>query len=880
MEFKKLKATQEEMMWNRKYTQEVLEPAIAKGREVSFSELKKPRTWADAKSMREGPDYTSKQVQDYFDGKIQEEMLSHSINEMINRATKNINDWIDSPVGQKGTGAHNIPTKKPKWGKQAGVAQPDLFLDVLEGAGKETAALVRDALREVPKAGKDLSSELLSARRPILMPTPGSEKLFTGDVVEKLGFATSMNWLRGIAEKSSPTMVKMLDKFDRRLMGHGRMEGATFNETHKMRLADFSKDIKNAYAPLRPREYGKYGGVSKANDRMLGEFMRGIRSEAQTPKAVVQTARNIRKVLDKYHSELVNANIKGLSDTIDYLRDYVPRDYAKVPQYFGVKAKEQLWMDTLAKHGFDEKTAKGIWNHLRTHESTYKVNAKSLEQLLTDNPNVSRRSFIDYDRLLKNIPDKELAPFLNPNMFDTLMKYGRQYAHRRTFGEYFGANREIFRSELMQAAKEMEAAGNPMPKYIAERLYNIVNAIDHTYNPLENVSYKNLQKGAMSATNLALLPLVTMSSAPEVWVPMSKVGIANFAKTMPITAITQAKRLARRIYKDMPKDYREKIFEGTSAAMDMASQERMMGLFSGDFSAVDSAFFKMTGLHHFTKFTKQSAVNNFITQMEGTLKKVKKTGKVSARDQQLFDYYGIEPKEGIAWLDAGKPVESAFGRKMVRGALRFSEDVVLTPNPATVPMWFSDPRYAYIRHLKTFPSMMYTRVLEPWMESIRTSPTGYGKVAQATNVTTTLAAMVATAFVVNELQDLIKYGEAGAPYEKTPLNQTVRALGRVGLTGPGDTLREAMLLSKYGLFGAVSPSLSLGVEAIDTGKDWVFKDDSKQLAKFIARNASIFGRIEDVREPMQMAIEDFLNQARDMSGLPPKGTSSLKSIGD
>ena len=866
MEFKKLQSAQIDLAWKERYLEEVIGPA----EERALAEQSKqavetrPEGRGDFLRSNEGPDYTSEQVQDYFDYNAARDIADAHIDYTVNRATR--------PVDPDG----NLPPRNFR--RQGGYADPEVFK---EGTAK-MVELVRNfgddkSLAELAREGKLPPPEVSNVDRPL-----------SASIYEWLGLSTSIDWIRANQE-FSPTMKTILDKLDRPLEGQGRGDTTTFNEAYKMSIAKFNQDIKTALSPLAPREYGTYGGLSKKQNKMLLDYMRGILPEHKTPLKVRQAANGVRKVLDAKHKELVDAGIPGLSDKIGYLENYMHRVYD--PRK--MKKNKQGWLDVMAKHDINLGFAEEIYNNLVNHERLFRVEPDSFSDLFKDSGDAARRkSSIDYERILADIPDSELAPFLSDNFHDIMVKYGQEAAHRKSFGERFGINKEILNADLYQASKELAAAGKPMPHYVGQRIYDVVNAIDHNYNQIKSPAMRKFQRGVLAGTNLALLPLVTLVSTPELLVPLSKVGVGDFVRAMPHTLGIVARRTARRIYNDIPKNQREMMFEATSAAMDAMSQERMLALFSGEASALDALTFKMYGLHHFTRFSKLSAVNAFVSHMESLLKAAESeksfnrwkaqggfTGARAARLQEFLDYYGMDLVEGLEWQRAGRPNSGTFYNKMVRGALRFSEDSVLTPNPATVPLWHSNPHLAWLKHLSTFPAMMMTRVMQPWMRNMSTQRNNFNPMLYGPQVGATIGGMLAMGYFINQLTDMLRWGSASdTPFEKTAFKEGIRAFERVGFLGPLSKITDSVFYSKYGLFSTVfGPSVALAGEASIYTKDILTKGQTTQMSKFLAKNASIFGRLEGTRDPLTDLINDNLKEvARGLRG-PRK---RLKRLGD
>ena len=916
MEFAKLKAVQEELAWKERYFQNELEPLEMKLKDAvknpDTSNQTGPTSWRDARPSKEGPDYTSKQVQDFFDGRATDEIAAAHIEDLASRATNPVLSSFDEPW--KGR------INKGRMGKQAGVVQPGVFFEPIEAATTQFAKAANKAISEGGNAKETINAitrgagnmlgapterELLNAAKkgktkksqikkaigleagPFSNTSRGVfnvDKKFLGNSAsrildsafgELLGLTNAQEWLRKAQDKS-PTLRRILDSFDRPFEGMGKAQVMPFAETKKLRLAEFEQGVKAAIAPLGPTQWGKYGGLSKGQNAQLNGLLRGVLKPNQVTPGVRAAYKNIRNLLDKHYASIKGMGIPGVSNKIGYLENYFHRSY----NLEGKWKMEQPFVDVLMKHGIEEKLAREIFNNLASSDSVYRVMPGGVDAFLSGGKNARRASAIDYERTLRQIPDSELLPFLDDNVYRTLSKYNEEWSHRTTFAERYGANMEGIRGALLQVSKEFEAKGEQFPRYAAQHIYDLVSALDHNYKRIENRTMRSLNSAALTATNIALLPLVTLNSMGELLMPMGVVGMRDFVKAMPETMKITARRLARKIKKDIPASMREEFFEATGAAFEQANHVSYAGLgkAGGYATAIDEAFFKLVGLQHLTKFSKLHAVNSFYTHATGlmraslseaTMKKwLKEGGFNGAKAQRLtefMDYYGLDYNLGRDWVRKGMPKNHEFYPSMVRGALRFAEDAVLTPNPATLPLWYSNPHFALVKHLKPFTSLMFTRVMRrAFRNTIQHN--AYYNMMYGPKALATATGMLAVGILINQINDELKYGGGPTPFDKTPKSELIRGVERVGFFGPASIVYDTVLTSKYGLASTIpGPFGSLAVEGSINVANYLKRNDSKGLAKFVASKASIFGKIQSTRDPIEKFVQETLQTMR-----PPK----------
>jgi len=886
MEFENLKLAQEQLAWKERYFENELEPLVEKiktnlerGPNLEGTTPTSPRGYQKSK---EGPDYTSEQVDAYFRSNAKQDIVEAHMEDIISKAT--------TPITAK-----EIPWRGRR--SQAGIARPDVFAEGIEKMAEPVVDLVKDAVdvkRSVEAltgaaptgavSGKRAKKTRKSKQSSTGMLFPDTERpifnikandkflgkrgsVLDSTFAEIIGATNAQEWMRKAQDKS-PTLRRVLDSFDRPFEGMGRAVVNPYTETYKLRVAAFDQSIKTAFKSLNPSQWGSFGGLSKLQNAELNKVFRGITPLEKASPVIRKAYTDIRKVLDDHYSMMVKAGVPGLSDRIGYINNYLHRAYDMEGKFH----LEDSWMKLMDKHKIDKTLGKEIFDNLTTHNRLYRVSPKDIDTFLNDNPLAHRKTAIDYERTLKMIPDRELAPFLNDNVYQTLTKYSEEWSHRLTFAERYGANMEKIRADLGKISEELEAVGEHLPKYAAQKIYGIVQALDNNYKQINSRTGKNIQKGILSAVNLALLPTVTLSSMAELIMPLGMTSAKDFVRSIPDTVSIAARKVARRVVKDVPKSLKEQLFDDTGAAFEGSNHIALSQIGQGLQTKVDHAFFTAVGLRHFTMFSKLSAVNSFIshaetlmkaTKSEQTMKDwLKKGGFNAAKAKKLtefLDYYQLDLGKGKDWFAKGMPKEHEFYAQIVRGALRFADDAVLTPNPATVPLWHSNPHFALVKHLKTFTSLMFTRVMRRAARNFMRNDMHYN-LLYGPKALATATGMVATGVLINQIMDQMNYGDKPTPFEKTPGKEILRGFERVGFPGPLSYIYDSIYTSKLGLAGVVpGPAISLAIEgSIDVGK-WLRQGDSKSLSKFIAKKASVLGKISGSRDWLQDNIQEGLD---------------------
>jgi hypothetical protein len=156
----------------------------------------------------------------------------------------------------------------------------------------------------------------------------------------------------------------------------------------------------------------------------------------------------------------------------------------------------------------------------------------------------------------------------------------------------------------------------------------------------------------------------------------------------------------------------------------------------------------------------------------------------------------VDVKKGVDWYKRGADEADPFFQDQVKGGgLNFTQQTVMLPNPSSLPLWHSNPRFRLLAQLKSFPTMFGNTVLTAWGNQLMK---GAGKERAA------LATAVATATMIgiaaNEMTDFVRYGSEGNPRRRDadPDEVLLDGLDRSGIFGPGVMLRDMARAPQFG----------------------------------------------------------------------------------
>ena len=211
------------------------------------------------------------------------------------------------------------------------------------------------------------------------------------------------------------------------------------------------------------------------------------------------------------------------------------------------------------------------------------------------------------------------------------------------------------------------------------------------YPPLSE-DMQNLSSAAQTLQIFTTLSLATISSIPELAAAVINTrefsGVFEGFKTIAATILDPKERweFARDIG----------VIGNDSLANAFMSESDMQYL-TPTARAAANKFFEYTGLNLFTKFTRVFAAQmaqNFI---------VKHATTPNSRSGRYLNELGLEADVVKQWVSEGKGFSTPSGLAVKQGLQKFVESTMLRPNAAERPMWASDPRYALLWQLKSFP---------------------------------------------------------------------------------------------------------------------------------------------------------------------------------
>jgi len=377
---------------------------------------------------------------------------------------------------------------------------------------------------------------------------------------------------------------------------------------------------------------------------------------------------------------------------------------------------------------------------------------------------------------LKDVPDNELEPFLNNNLFDILTSYTSNAARRISYADLFGAKEGKLSNLVRKGIEEAAAAGRPATPKELNRIYDIADALQQRVDPVKHGPSWGRKINILASTyqNMRLLSLATLASLAEPLVALERAGPAAFARAVPSLISTASRSMVRTAFRGVSRSEADIMARDIGMALDTGENSMIQRLtqgFGGEVNRANTIFFDLTLLSQWTKLTRIFSDQVEQNLIESNIKALATNPNLSRNAQQRFvrqlNDLGMDADEAIAWYRQGKPQQGAFFEKIKTGRIRFINDVIVNPRVTNRPYWHSDARWGMISNLKGFQTVFGNTIMKRWYRKFAPEAMG-GRGVPATeknldrlNILATGVGMMAVINVASDLRDIAKYGGYG-----------------------------------------------------------------------------------------------------------------------
>ena len=388
-------------------------------------------------------------------------------------------------------------------------------------------------------------------------------------------------------------------------------------------------------------------------------------------------ARIVRKVLDdqfKYMTE-AGVNVKDLGVG----KDYFPRVYD--PDY--ISRHQTEFQTLLEKHGVANPV--GVMHAI--------VGAEGNEFRVTSRPGMQNLK----ERVLKNIPDDEIARFVQKDLFQTMNSYITQAGRRAEWARRFGDDGSRLKALYGQAVKE----GATADQITAAEKY--MQGVDGTLGDDLNPTARRLMGNMIVYQNVRLLPLAIFSSAVDplgiivrggtvgdAWKTFKR-GIAEIPKGLKGS---DAKDASTRLAETMG------VIDNASLVHSLGAMYSQ-GMVSDTGRKINDTFFRLNLMEQFNTSMRVGATEAALNFLQ---RHVTAPNEHSARylSELGLKASDVTMRDGRVALTEADGLTAEHALQMRAAVNKWVDGAILRPDAADKPVWMNDPHFALVSHLKQF----------------------------------------------------------------------------------------------------------------------------------------------------------------------------------
>ena len=628
------------------------------------------------------------------------------------------------------------------------------------------------------------------------------------------------------AAKHSPTFKALRDTIE-----YTEFSKTPISQSHFERVSNRMGEFSVRLQEIMDKTRTPFLGIIKRADN--DAILQGLRGGKKT-----KISKELRNWLDDVRKYAVEAGVE-----VGEIADYFPRVYVAK----ALKKNEDAFLKVLIDHGVDAGEAVNIHKRIIDNGGIYD-SAGKLDRIDEFGRKTAKAKNLERGRVLTNIPDEALAPFLENNVYTVLNKYAINSVKRAEFARTFGQGGGKLNKMLKDSIDEMRAAGRPMKAQELNRVYDIADAIQGMYRPHENYAIAKASKVIATYQLVRTLPLAVLSSLTEPLIILSRGHWRSSLKAVPVLFEHTAKSWVRALYKKYPKPEVTLAVERVGVALDDSIGEILTQTFGGESNNITHAFFKATMLSQWTRMNRiwgyhagrRMVIDNLNDIMNG------KKFRFDKMHDELAEL-GVPVKEGIDWVRRGMPDDDFATNVINNAALRFVNEVVMSPRVTNRPLWHSNPNLHLMAQLKGFQTTFGNTVLKRWFKQIVDDP-----LYQGPKIASIGAAMTMLAMLVNDLRDQVK----GVDRDETTYEKVMRGMDRAGLTGIGQLAMDSLYAHRYGRSGLaqILGPFASQVDALAAATGEAIEGNTNPLKAEAAKAIPLINQSRDARTAVEQAL--------------------------
>lgn len=608
--------------------------------------------------------------------------------------------------------------------------------------------------------------------------------------------------------KMSPTAKLMLDSINP-TSRNGRSPINTIQENTTYHQGNYI--MKSVDLKAKMEELG-------VPEEAVRDHMRGV-NISEDPR-VLEVSNGVRALLDDVKDY---AKQKGMK--MDEAKDFLPRyyDQSKVTEELANQIAAEI--STIPASKASGGAPKYQLNDIRKSMNKIKTNTQESDEMgpITGDGDVRPIGH----RSWKEVPDSVLAPIMKDDFMAQIDRYIMNTVKRTEVDTVFGQGGSNIDDWINKISKEVQDI-NPQDtkfgkdRYLTEseesNIRDIPKLLGGAYGG------KSRGKGAtdlvLAAETWAKLPLVTVTSIFEPVTMLNRLNESSGIKDFVNVYASKAKKS----FNDVPKEQIVREAKAIGLIHDQAVAERLDAMvgegLTGFPAKMTKAAMSAFRLHQWTEHTRamayQASRNDLLQSIKG-LSLDPKSSKSLDRQRWLSEM-NVDPRKSVDWYLNGADINDPFFETIKRGAGRFTNTMIASPNKINKGKLSSSNNSAarLVTQFKGFSNVFANEVVGSAFDEARTLWNQGNKVKAMRKVSGVFATVSAMAYWTTYKTGLLT-GE-GAIGDDTGVEVAGKmANGVTGMLIPGAAMM-APLAEGYGLGNILGPAAG-DAEKIMTGKN-------------------------------------------------------------
>lgn len=437
-------------------------------------------------------------------------------------------------------------------------------------------------------------------------------------------------------------------------------------------------------------------------------------------------------------------------------------------------------------------------------------------------------------------------------------------AHRIPFVQEFGVNGEKANYKIARIIHESAQKGRSVTMPEVKRMYDLLDAYNNMYSPIESKNVKAAQSVLASAVTVTTLPLVVLSSLTESVLPAVRGEIGVAIRQIAPTIRTVAVESVRKAFKNVPRS--DISYQISQANLSLAATENVVSarlgqnLYGTGASKFLRTFFKGVGLTHWTHFMRlysahvaKAIVTRNIGELASGLPVDSARGRY-VRTQLAELGIEINSTDMAKRLNApGTATERQDANDvMVMGIRRFVEETILEPDFADKPMWMSNGHLQLLAQLRGYPTMFTNTVLPQVIR--RFDPRrvgGYEASKGFIGMVNVFSFMLLVGYMQDTMKQIIKNGEVNYKEERTEAQVLLDVLQLTFMPIHASYLLQTVSAPRYGTSGVTAiagPTAGKVEDTVKTIYKFLDSPEEGEVWKYLYKDWTPFGFYRPGRE--------------------------------